>query len=128
MGRVNELLAQLEAAQKAADNAKVESEQRAVEKVEVAEELKVVENAEIAGSAVSNEELAQYQQSLADWAVWAESKTEEYNVLLEAYNQYVEAYKLLQAELETAKNDKQIVDPKISDEVTLLKKEMEEKE
>ena len=126
--RVNELLAQLEAAQKIAEEVKTESEQT-IEKAEVAEEAKVVENAAIVeGAAVSNEELAQYQQSLADWAVWAETKTEEYNVLLEAYNQYVEAYKLLQTELETAKAGQQVEDSKIADEVTLLKKEMEEKE
>merc|ERR1719508_605630 len=46
-------------------------------------------------------ELDQYKQTCIDWNVWSESKTMEYNQLLEAYNQYVEAYNNLKAEFDS---------------------------
>eukprot|EP00092_Neocalanus_flemingeri_P001893 GFUD01002020.1.p1 GENE.GFUD01002020.1~~GFUD01002020.1.p1 ORF type:complete len:4147 (-),score=1483.97 GFUD01002020.1:293-12733(-) len=46
-------------------------------------------------------ELDQYKQTCLDWNVWSESKTVEYDQLLEAYNQYVEAYNNLRAEFDS---------------------------
>merc|ERR1712240_511176 len=52
-------------------------------------------------------ELEQYKQSLVDWGVWAETKTAEYDQLMVAYNQYVEAYDALQTELSNVQQQKE---------------------
>merc|ERR1712013_57546 len=64
--RVNELLGQLEAAKAAAEEAKAASSEP-IKQVETTEELKVGEDPANGGVAASSEEIAQYQQSLADW-------------------------------------------------------------
>merc|ERR1719330_591212 len=57
-------------------------------------------------------ELEQYKQTCNDWNVYNENKTAEYNLLLESYNQYVEAYNTLQGQCEqlSAKVESQAVD------------------
>ena len=48
-------------------------------------------------------ELESCRQYLNDWTVWSETKTQEYNQLLEAYNQYVEAYNTMSTEYNSLK-------------------------
>ena len=46
-------------------------------------------------------ELEQYKQTCIDWNVWSKGKTIEYEQLLEAFNQYVEAYNNVKAEFDS---------------------------
>merc|ERR1712226_806566 len=74
-----------------------------------------------------NVELEQYKQSLMDWSVWAETKTAEYNHLLESYNQYVEAYAILQTEfgsLQLQKEEKEVAWSELAEELREKKEEI----
>ena len=76
-------------------------------------------------------ELEQYKQTCNDWNVYNENKTAEYNLLLESYNQYVEAYNTLKTQCEelSAKVEFQtaneIKSADNSDQLENLKQELE---
>ena len=46
------------------------------------------------------EEMEEQRKALEEWNTWAAQRTEEYNQLLEAYNQYVVSHQALEAEIE----------------------------
>merc|ERR1712013_954920 len=88
-----------------------------------------------------SEELDQYKQTCLDWNAWSEGKTLEYNQLLEAYDQYVEAYNNMKVEFDNVleqsvksseyTDDKQTVEKEFTDNTSIikqLKEEIEEKE
>ena len=73
---------------------------------ELEESKKVATEKEPSEEPVDNalkEEVEQQRKVLEDWNTWAVQKTEEYNQLLEAYNQYVQAHQALEAEIERLK-------------------------
>jgi len=54
--------------------------------------------------ALLEQEVETYKQHLADWNVWSETKTAEYDQLLAAYNAYVEAYNTMSTEYNSLKS------------------------
>ncbi len=87
--------------------AEVERLQKAVEEIPESTEPKVISDDAIASEDMSElksqleatkTELEQSKGFLHDWNSWAEKKNEEYNTLLAAYSQYVEAHDKLAAE------------------------------
>merc|ERR1712029_722744 len=75
-------------------------------------------------TAGSEEQCALLTGQLTEWQQWGEAKTQEYNLLLEAYNGYVEAHTNQALEITSLKE----THGHLSEEVDKLKASVEAKE
>ena len=108
---INQLKSDKEELQKSLEVIEAELEESKTQLKKVNDEVKTEEPLDNK----LKEEVEQQRKVLEDWNAWALQKTEEYNQLLEAYNQYVVSYQTLETEIERLKGANADLEAKVTE-------------